>query len=330
MIYDAIINGARSLGFYGGNNFHCYNASDTARDWNWTFWNGVLKGLIQEIGPLSPLSPALRNADTNRVMSVSDSTTQAIGRMGATADDTWVLAARYGAGGGPVTISGLPAGITTGTVYTEGRSIPVSGGSFTDTFSRWAVHVYHFRPAPPAAAPTIGSFSPTSGAVGVTVTITGTNLDGATAVRFNGASASFSGVSGTQVQATVPAGASSGPISVTTPGGTATSTASFTVTSPPTAVGAARLTARRSGASVVVRWRTAQEVGLLGFRLLRVRGGRSVRLNRAPIAARGGTGAAYRFVDRSAQRVPSLYYRLVALRLDGRRAWTVSVRAAGP
>ncbi|HZC04494.1 MAG TPA: protease pro-enzyme activation domain-containing protein [Ktedonobacterales bacterium] len=79
-------------------------------------------------------------------------------------------------------------------------------------------------------APTISSFSPTSGAVGAGVTITGTNFTGATAVTFNGTSASFTVASSTSISATVPTGATSGTISVTTPNGTATSASSFTVT----------------------------------------------------------------------------------------------------
>jgi hypothetical protein len=45
--------------------------------------------------------------------------------------------------------------VRSGEVYTEGRSVSVSGGSFTDTFERWGVHVYHFRnePPPPPAPP---------------------------------------------------------------------------------------------------------------------------------------------------------------------------------
>ncbi len=76
--------------------------------------------------------------------------------------------------------------------------------------------------------PTITSFTPTSGIAGSTVTITGTNLTGATYVRFNGASTSFTVVSGTKITATVPSLGSTGTISVTTPSGTATSTATFT------------------------------------------------------------------------------------------------------
>jgi serine protease AprX len=43
-----------------------------------------------------------------------------------------------------VTISGLPANVTSGTVYTENRSVAVTNGSLSDTFGQWDVHVYHF------------------------------------------------------------------------------------------------------------------------------------------------------------------------------------------
>src|SRR5207244_1925630 len=82
--------------------------------------------------------------------------------------------------------------------------------------------------------PTISSFSPTSGPVGTSVTITGTNFTGATAVTFNGLTASFSVNSSTSIAATVPSGATTGPIRVTTLGGTATSASNFTVIPPPT------------------------------------------------------------------------------------------------
>jgi len=77
--------------------------------------------------------------------------------------------------------------------------------------------------------PTIVSFSPTSGRVGGTVTVTGTNLTGVTAVKFNGIAASFTVNSETEITATVPAAARSGKIAVTTPGGTALSPTGFKV-----------------------------------------------------------------------------------------------------
>jgi len=77
--------------------------------------------------------------------------------------------------------------------------------------------------------PTIISFSPTSGPPGTGVTITGTNLLGVTDVEFNGAAATFSSVSSTQITAIVPGAATTGPIDVTTGFGTGTSTTNFTV-----------------------------------------------------------------------------------------------------
>jgi len=69
--------------------------------------------------------------------------------------------------------------------------------------------------------PTIVGFNPTSGTVGTPVVITGTGLTQTTEVTFNGVSASFVINSATQVTALVPMGADTGPIVVTTPGGTA-------------------------------------------------------------------------------------------------------------
>ena len=236
MIYDAIINGARSLAFYGGNINRCWNAGDSARGWNWTFWNTVLREMIAEISAISPIASALVNADTTQVLSTSDSTTQAIARAG-NGDDLWVIAARSGTGTQSVTISGLPASVANGTVYTENRTISAVNGSFTDAFAQWGVHVYRFVPqtTPPPQPPTIASFAPASGPVGTRVAITGTNLAATTGVTFGGTQAGFTVTSASEVSATVPVGAFTGAISVTTLGGTATSSSPFTViaSSPP-------------------------------------------------------------------------------------------------
>ena len=85
---------------------------------------------------------------------------------------------------------------------------------------------------PPGPGPTITAFSPTNGAVLTPVNIAEDHFTGATAVGFNGVQAAFSVVSPTYITATVPAGAATGPISVTSPAGTATTAGSFTVMPP--------------------------------------------------------------------------------------------------
>jgi len=72
--------------------------------------------------------------------------------------------------------------------------------------------------------------APTSGKVGAKVFILGNNLTGTTSVTFNGTSATFTAVSGSEIKTSVPAGAITGKIKVTTPGGTLTSNVSFRVT----------------------------------------------------------------------------------------------------
>jgi hypothetical protein len=144
MIYDAILNGARQLAFYGGHSPMCWSGLDSLHRWSWTYWNHVLAGLIREINATSPIAPALVSPGSARVLRSDDPTVQVISRRGA-GRDLWVIAARSGAGSRPVTISGLPPTAGEGTVYTEGRSIAAAGGSLTDTFDRWDVHVYRFR-----------------------------------------------------------------------------------------------------------------------------------------------------------------------------------------
>ena len=86
--------------------------------------------------------------------------------------------------------------------------------------------------------PTLTGFTPATGPAGTRVTLTGTHFLGATYVRFNGVRAvEFAVLSGTRIEAVVPSGATSGPISVVTPGGTAVSAEPFTVVPPPTLTG---------------------------------------------------------------------------------------------
>lgn len=110
-------------------------------------------------------------------------------------------------------IATVPANASTGPIsVTAPGGVAVSGNSFTLV-----------------GVPTISGFSPPNGPAGTQVTVTGTNFAGASSVLFGGKNASFTVNSATQISATVPKGAKTGTISVTTPGGTATSSTKFTV-----------------------------------------------------------------------------------------------------
>jgi uncharacterized repeat protein (TIGR03803 family) len=78
--------------------------------------------------------------------------------------------------------------------------------------------------------PTVTSFTPAQGPVGTSVVITGVSLTQATAVTFGGVKATtFTVNSDTQITATVPAGAKTGKVMVTTKGGSSSSPTKYTV-----------------------------------------------------------------------------------------------------
>jgi len=108
----------------------------------------------------------------------------------------------------------VPTGATTGTV-----TVVTPNGTLKSNLIFYVI-----------VAPQIKSFTPTSGPVGTAVTITGVGLSQTEEVAFGGVSATdYTVDSDKKVIATVPAGAETGQITITTPAGTATSTKSFTV-----------------------------------------------------------------------------------------------------
>jgi hypothetical protein len=76
-------------------------------------------------------------------------------------------------------------------------------------------------------APVVGGFAPVAAIVGAQVTIAGSGFTGTTSVKFHTLPAVFSVLSDGVIVATVPDGATDGPIHVVTPSGTAASTTAF-------------------------------------------------------------------------------------------------------
>lgn len=101
-----------------------------------------------------------------------------------------------------------------------------ASGSITVSSARGNASLAGFRFIP---TPVITDFTPKSAGRGATVSITGRNFDGVTSVSFGGTAVQFTVSGDTLIRATLQIG-STGAISVTTPGGTATA-AGFTFTS---------------------------------------------------------------------------------------------------
>ncbi|MFY0566914.1 IPT/TIG domain-containing protein [Archangium lansingense] len=114
----------------------------------------------------------------------------------------------------------VPAGAESGQLW-----VSVAGRSLTSTESFTVLG---------SAVPTLARFSPASGEEGTDIIIDGSNFTGVSRVEFNGVPASsVSLTSDGRLSASVPTGASTGPIRVVTSAGAVTSSTSFTVLSRP-------------------------------------------------------------------------------------------------
>ncbi|MDA0987453.1 MAG: IPT/TIG domain-containing protein, partial [Bacteroidetes bacterium] len=119
----------------------------------------------------------------------------------------------------------LPYSVAIGDLDGDGKNDLAAANYTSNTVSVFR-NVYQ----PP---PTITSFTPTSGDIGTTVTITGTYFTGASSVKFGGIEAtSFTVVDAITIEAVVATG-TTGTISVVGTGGTVTSSGTFTLNLPP-------------------------------------------------------------------------------------------------
>jgi hypothetical protein len=100
--------------------------------------------------------------------------------------------------------------------------VAVEGGAGTD--------LDEILIGPASSSPAVTSFAPAVGPVGTTVTIKGTNLNGATKVTFNGVKGTITSDTATKLKVKVPIGATTGKIKVVTPSGQVKTATAFTVT----------------------------------------------------------------------------------------------------
>ena len=158
MAYQAIVNGARGLVFFGGHLTQVATPADAAAGWNWTFWERVLRPLVSELGSAA-LAPALTAPNATLSLKASVPGVELVARE--TAGVLTVIAVRRGGTVSQVTFTGLPKQVTGGRVLFEYvqepppppiepghqvfRPVDVSGGSFTDWFAPHDVHIYRFQ-----------------------------------------------------------------------------------------------------------------------------------------------------------------------------------------
>ncbi|HJV49789.1 MAG TPA: S8 family serine peptidase, partial [Geothrix sp.] len=143
-----------------------------------------------------------------------------------------------------VTYSTMEGGGTSGWLMQGVATVLSTGAPFNASSSDWpmgnrdaqnASVLSRVQVIPPP--PAITGFNPGVACTGSVVSISGAGLRFATAVAFNGKASNFTVISDTSITATVPVGATTGRVSVTTPGGIGSTSTSFTVIPAPTVTG---------------------------------------------------------------------------------------------
>jgi hypothetical protein len=145
MTYEAIIDGARGLVYFGGNLPQAWTPRDAELGWNWSFWEKVLRPCVAEIGPNGPLAAALVAPSSKLKVSVSNPTEIefCVREVGS---EIFLLACRREGETAQVKFTGLPSIEPNAEVLFESpRTVHVEAGGFTDWFAPFEVHVYRFK-----------------------------------------------------------------------------------------------------------------------------------------------------------------------------------------
>lgn len=227
---------------------------------------------------------------------------------------------------------GVQAGEQDGTAYNHysllhTEEVALGLPTMTSNDAGAAVMANMFAAGSPPPAPTVSSFSPTSGNVGTSVTITGSAFTGATSVAFNGTNATtFTVNSDTQIHATVPTGATTGKITVTTPNGSGSSSGSFTVNTG----GSATFTIVQHQATAANGTATSLAATLpsgvkLGNLLIATVDEGS---NLGTISAPSGWSSAYNTLGAAQPVGSAIFYKLVDASTAGQTSWTFTLSQA--
>lgn len=145
MAYQAIINGARGLIFFGGTVPSAWSTDDAKLGWNWRFWDRVLRQVVEEIGEKSPLYPAIVAADSKLPVKVEKGSGIEF-CVRETEGALFLLVCKREGPTEQVTFGGLPEGLGTGEVLFESpRTVEAKGGKLTDWIAPFEVHVYRFK-----------------------------------------------------------------------------------------------------------------------------------------------------------------------------------------
>ena len=163
MAYQAIVDRARGLVFFGGQLTQVMRPRDAQLGWNWTFWELVLRPLLVELTSPSVL-PALIAPVAQAAVTASAADIELTARRSG--NFLFVIGVRRGGTTSRVTFSGLPpkqggAQLTVGQVMFEYaqdplpppiqpdkqqfRYVQVQNGGFKDWFGPHDVHVYRFN-----------------------------------------------------------------------------------------------------------------------------------------------------------------------------------------
>jgi large repetitive protein len=183
-------------------------------------------------GPLSVGTSSNGTATSSASFTVAPAIASFSPQTGSAPTQVYILGANFIVGGTTVTFSGaapVNGTVTASTVVSA--TVPAGAGDGPITVTTSAGSAVSTNIFTAGSEPTITSFSPASGTNGTPVVISGGNFFGTPTVEIGGKSASATVTSTTEINATVPAGATNGPITVTTTNGSFTTSSNF-VTGP--------------------------------------------------------------------------------------------------